>query len=113
MLFAAASSIRQTGQVTVNQLVDLKLTEVTLLSDQIEKGAKMVQVGWNLYLTGGIQNQNKVVQLVLGPDLQVVESLTMVSMNHSRISHSICVQNDKYLIVSGSWKEDALATVEY
>ena len=73
----------------------------------------MTQVGWKIYLTGGLKNQTKVARLTLRPEdqrsnkLTVTDSNVMKSMNFSRIGHSVCHGRNS-LIVSGSWKDEAL-----
>ena len=42
----------------------------------------------------------------------VADSQAIVSMNYARVSHSACYGRNA-LIVSGSWKEESISTVEY
>ena len=70
-------------------------------------------------MTGGLKNQRKVVQLEFEYNeseraLEVYDAVQMPSLEHPRIGHSACYSESlNYLIVSGSWKEESISTVEY
>ena len=56
----------------------------------------MVQVGWSIYLTGGLKAQTKATQLVLdlsGEMVTVSEAIPLAHMEHARVSHSVCYSN--------------------
>lgn len=61
--------------------------------------------------------QTKVAKLLIRPadgdgsTLTVADSQAVVSMNYARVSHSACYGRNA-LIVSGSWKEESISTVE-
>ena len=49
------------SEMTLNWITSdsYRQNEVTLQSDAIEKGSQMVQVGWSIYLSGGLKAQTK------------------------------------------------------
>ena len=56
----------------------------------------MVQVGWSIYLTGGLKAQTRATQLVLdhnGEIVTVLEAIPLAHMEHARVSHSVCYSN--------------------
>ena len=124
-MFAKVGANLLPSQMTINWITsdNNRQNEATLHSDAIEKGAQMVQVGWSIYLTGGLKAQTKATQLILdqsGEKISVVEALPLAHMEYARVSHSVCYSNpsngnnsEGKLIVSGSWKEEGLSAVEY